>query len=163
MADDFTVRGAEQFLALSKALKAAGRTELRKELNRELQLAGKPLIAVTREAARSMLPRSGGLADQVAREPQRIQVRTGEKTAGVRVVVGKRRGGARSANRGRVRHPVFGRSTQSRSEWTWVTQQVEPGWFDRTLEREAPHIARPAVMRALESVAERVVREAGRR
>lgn len=155
MADDFTVKGAEQFLALSKALKAAGRTELRKELNAELRKAGKPLIERTRAAARESLPRRGGLADLVAREPQRIQVRTGARTAGVRVVVGRRRGGARSTNQGSVRHPVFGGSQ-------WVTQSVTPGWFDSTLERDAPGIARPAIEAALERVARKVVEEARR-
>ena len=162
MPDDFSVRGAEDFLALSKALKAAGQKELRKELNAELKKAGKPLIAVTRAAAFSQLPASGGLAAMVAKEPQRIQVRTGQATAGMRVVVGKRRGGARGANRGVIRHPVFGRSDRTRDQWAWVDQKVEPGWFDRTLEQEAPRIARPRVEAAMESIVNKVVNEARR-
>jgi hypothetical protein len=154
---DFEVRGAEQFYRLSKALKAAGRTDLRKELTSELRKAGRPLIARTRAAARSTLPKSGGLAEQVAREPQRIQVRTGERTAGVRVVVGRRRGGAQSANRGSVRHPVFARSDRTRDQWTWVTQRVTPGWFDRTLERDAPTIARPAIQSAMQKVIDKII------
>ena len=151
---DFTVTGADDFYRLSKALKAAGRTELRKELNAELRKAGKPLIDRTRAAARSDLPSRGGLAAQVAREPQRIQVRTGARTAGVRVVVGRRRGGARGANRGVIRHPVFGNRDK------WVNQRVEPGWFDKTLQRDAPDIARPAIEAAMQSIADKVVNEA---
>lgn len=150
---DITVHGADDFLRLSKALKAAGRTELRKELNKGLRDAAKPLIPRTRAAARERLPREGGFGDQIAREPQRVQVRTGLDTAGVRIVVGKRMGGARAANRGTVRHPVFGTGR-------WVDQEVEPGWFDETLEREAPGTARPALDAAIDAVLDRVVRDA---
>lgn len=153
---DIDVKGGEDFYRLSKALKAAGETELRKELNKELRNAAKPLIPVTRAVARRTLPRAGGLADKVARAPQRVQVRTGEKTAGVRIVVGARRGSAaRMANMGHVRHPVFG------DRKTWVTQELPQaeGWFDETLEQEAPKVARPAIEAALELIADRVVRE----
>lgn len=148
------IQGGEDFYRLSKALKAAGETGLRKELNKELRNAGKPLIPKTRAAARAQLPRAGGLSEAVARAPQRVQVRTGTKTAGVRIVVSNNRSAARAANRGVVRHPVFGADK-------WVTQQIPQaeGWFDETLEREAPKVARPAIEAALESIAERVVRE----
>ncbi len=150
--DDFKVTGAEDFLKLSKALKAAGRTELRKELNKELRSAVRPLIPMTRAAARAKLPRRGGLAERVARAPQRVQVRTGATTAGVRIVVGKNGSGARAANQGRIRHRVFNTDR-------WVEQDVPPGWFDDTLKREAPGVAKPAVEQALENVAQRVIRE----
>lgn len=155
-ASDASVGGAEDFLKLSKALKAAGETELRKELNAALRNAAKPLIPMTRQAARSRLPQRGGLAESVARAPQRVQVRTGDRTAGVRLVVGGRRSAARAANRGVIRHPVFGRPN------SWVEQDVEPGWFDETLEKEAPRVARPAIEQALESIADKVVREVKR-
>lgn len=158
--NNFEVNGAEQFFRLSKALKAAGRVELRKELNKELRRAAKPLVGRTRQAALTELPKRGGLAALVAREPQRVQVRTGAATAGVRIVVGKRRGGAQSTNAGVVRHPVFARSDQTRKEWKWVSQKVPGGWFDRTLERDAPVIALPALEAAINRVAQQVVNEA---
>ena len=154
MADAFEVRGADQFLRFSKALKHAGRTELRKELNRGMRTAAKPLIAKTRAEALRRLPQRGGFARQVATEPQRIQVRTGAKTAGVRVVVGKKRGGAKAANRGVIRHPVFGNRD------VWVNQSVKPGWFDEPLKDSAPAIRRE-LLQAMHDVAERVVRETG--
>jgi hypothetical protein len=157
---DFEVRGADQFLRLSKALKDAGRTELRKELTKGMRVAAKPLVAKTRAAARTQLPQRGGLADQVAREPQRIQVRTG-RDPGVRVVVARRRGGARSTNVGVVRHPVFADGSKTRSKWTWTNQNVRPGWFDDTLRAESPAIRRD-LERALETVADNIVREAKR-
>ena len=154
MADDFEVRGADQFLALSKALKHAGRTELRKELNKAMRVGAKPLIPKARAEAMRRLPQRGGLAKQVAKEPARVQTRTG-KDPGVRVVVGKKRGGARMANRGVVRHPVFG------NRGKWVEQKVQPGWFDDPMEASAPEIRR-ALQQGIEDVAAKVVRETSR-
>lgn len=156
MADDVTVKGADDFLKLSKALKAAGRKDLRKELNKGLKAAAKPLIGKTRAKARSTLPKKGGLAAAVAKTPQRVQVRTGADTAGVRLVVGKNGSGARGANRGVVRHPVFG------NRENWVDQKVPSGWFDDTVKAEAPEIRRE-LERTVETVAEQIVRDAKRR
>ena len=154
MPDDFTVRGTDDFLRLSKALKAAGRTELRKELNKGIRKASRPLIPKARAEARRRLPQRGGLAAQIAKEPMRVQVRTGQNTAGVRIVVGKKRGGARSANRGSIRHPVFGDKTK------WVEQPVTPGWFDDPMREGAPQIRR-GVKGAMQDVVDQIVREAG--
>lgn len=152
---DFKVTGADDFLKLSKALKHAGRTELRRELTNGMKRTARPLVAKTRAEALRRLPKKGGLAKQVAKEPQRVQVRTGAKTAGVRIVVGKKRGGARGANKGTIRHPVFG------NREVWVDQDVTPGWFDDPIRDSAPQVRRD-LERAMESVAEQVVREAGR-
>lgn len=152
MADDFEVHGADQFLALSKALKHAGRTELRKELNKRMREGAKPLIPKARAEAMSRLPQSGGLAKQIAKEPARVQTRTG-RDPGVRVVVGKKRGGARSANRGTIRHPVFGNRD------VWVDQRVKPGWFDEPMKASEAEI-RKELEKAIEDVADKIVREA---
>lgn len=152
---DIRIEGTEQFLALSKALKHAGRGELRKELGKGLRKSVKPLTKETRSVARRDLPSRGGLADQVAREPQRVQVRTGRKTAGVRLVVGKKRGGARMTNRGRLRHPVFGNRD------VWVTQPVKPGWFDDTIKADEKRIRKDALA-VLDTIADQIVRDAKR-
>lgn len=152
MPDDFEIRGAEKFLRLSKALKAAGEKDMRRELNKSLRDAVKPLIPKTRAAARSMLPKRGGLAESVAKAPQRVQVRTGQRTAGVRLVVARNGSAARGANKGVVRHPVF-------DTGVYVDQEVPAGWFDKTLEKEAPTVARKAITEALDDMADRIVRE----
>ena len=155
MADDFTIRGAEEFIRLSKALKHAGQTELRKELNRSLRAAAKPLIPKARAEALRRLPSKGGLAKQVSKEPMRVQVRTGATTAGVRIVVGRKQGGARAANRGFIRHPVFG------NREVWVDQKVPADWFDEPLTKSAPEVRR-ALEGAMNDIAEQVVRDSRR-
>lgn len=151
LAGDFEVIGADDFLRLSKALKHAGRTELRKELNRGIRVAAKPIVPEVRAEALRRLPKRGGLARQVAKEPARVQTRTG-RDPGVRVVVGRKRGGARQANRGEIRHPVFG------DRGRWVTQRVQPGWFDDPAERSAPRIKR-AVQGAMQDIVDEIVRD----
>jgi hypothetical protein len=146
MPDDFEVRGAERFLQLSKALKQAGELGLRRELNKALQLAARPLIQQTREAARGRLPRHGGLAESVARAPQRVQVRTGLKTAGIRIVAS---GPVKGADSGSVRHPVFGKRS------VFVEQTVPGGWFHETLHDSAPTV-RPALEAAVVEIERRI-------
>ena len=156
MSDDgFKVEGAEQFLQLSKALKAAGALDLRKELHRELRKAGKPLVKETRDVARRTLPQRGGLARLIAKAPQRVQVRTGLDTAGIRLVAGKRRGAAETSNNlGLVAHPVFGRREN------WEDTRVRKGWFTDTLNDKGPATARPLVEAAMESIAQQVITKA---
>lgn len=144
------VTGGEDFLKVSKALKAAGRTGLRKALHKGLQEGAKPLIPGARDSARRTLPQSGGLAGQVAKAPMRVRVRTGA-TPGVAVVVGKNRSGARAANRGQVAHPVFGNRDR------WVRQAVPDDWFDGYMERNAPKV-RPDLQRVIDRVLDDVVK-----
>lgn len=136
---------AGNFLQVSKALKAAGETELRKELHKGVKKAARPLIPKARAAAKTQLPQRGGLAKRVAGSPMRTQVRTGTNKYGVRLVVGKNGSGARDANRGRIRHPVFGNRDR------WVDQRVPSGWFDDTMRAAAPAI-RKDVQAAIDKV-----------
>lgn len=152
MSAEFEIHGADQFLRLSKALKAAGRTGLRKELDKGLRDAAKPLIKDVRAAARRDLPKRGGLNEVVARGKIETRVRTGQATAGV-WIVGKGQG-LSGTNRGTVRHPVFGNR-----EKRFVDQKVSGGWFDETLTKGAPTV-RPFLEQALEAVAQKIVRDA---
>jgi len=147
---DVTVQGAEAFLALSKRLKATGQGDLRKELNKALRAAAKPVSVATKAEARSRLPKRGGLAAAIARTPQRVQVRTGAATAGVRVVVGGKGGAARTTDEGFVRHPVFGGSV-------FVRQNVRGGWFSETAEKQTPAI-REGVVSVLEDIVQKMAR-----
>lgn len=141
------MRGAEQFLALSKRCKAVA-PELRKELNKGVRKAVKPVTAATRAEARKILPRSGGLADRVARAPQRARIRTGS-SAGVSIVVGGKGAAARSTDEGTVRHPVFGNKS------AWVVQSVTPGWFTEPAKAEAPAV-RDEIKTVMDDVARKV-------
>jgi hypothetical protein len=148
---DFEINGADQFLKLSKALKAAGATQLRKELNKGLRQATKPLIADTRASALEHLPKAGGLAALVAKSPQRVRVTTG-KDPGVSIVVaGGKKSGAYGAEIGVVRHPVFGHKDR------FVSQNVKPGWFSEPLAAGASKVL-PELEKAIDAVMGEVIR-----
>jgi hypothetical protein len=50
-------------------------------------------------------------------------------------------------NRGQWRHPVFGGPR-------WVTQAVQPGWFDRPARRHAPRVRDGAFRVVIETLNE---------
>lgn len=139
------MRDADDFLALSKACKRQA-PELRKELNRGLRSAARPLISKTREAFRADLPKRGGLNLEIARRPLRIKVATGADP-GISVVAAKT--DARLDD-GRLVHPVFGRRPS-------VVQQVPSGLFSGTLERESPAVIEP-LNDVLQDFADRLAR-----
>lgn len=148
----FEVRGADQFLQLSKALKKMGDGgAMRKELHKGVKKAARPLIPKAKQEAKSRLPQRGGLAAQIAKEPARTQVRTGSRNFGVRIVIGKKKGGAWAANRGVIRHPVFG------NREVWVEQKVQPGWFDDPMKESAKDI-REDIRAAMNDVVDKVAR-----
>jgi hypothetical protein len=160
MADDFAVHGADQFLRLSKALKEAGQTGLRKELNKAIRDGVKPVIPKAKKRLEDGLPRA--IAKSAVQ--QVVQVKTG-RDPGVSVAVrfgSKRASNAQLANsQGMIRHPVFADGKKTRKEWRWVNQNVPnaKGWFDDTYTAAAPDLRR-AIEAAMQAVADRIVREA---
>lgn len=145
------MRDANDFLALSKACKRQA-PELRKEMNRELRSVARPLVGITRQAFRSGLPQSGGLAREISRRPMRVKIATGADP-GISIVAAKT---DPRIDDGRVVHPVFNR-VDANGKRVMVTQQVRPRLFSGTLEREAPAVV-PAIEGVLEDIATRLAR-----
>lgn len=143
MPADFAITGADSFLKLSKALKAAGETELRKQLHKSLRDATKPLTKKTQAKLAESVP--AALRSRAGKTKQAVQVSTG-RDPGVRVLVryGKRGTGlaasnARLLNQGKgIRHPLFG----DRDHWYTTPAPAAEGWFDDTLTKEAPDVRR---------------------
>ena len=162
-AGGFEVRGAEDFLALSKALKAAGRTELRKKLHKGLRTGAKPLLPKARQAAKDTFPTENKLNAREAKTRFRIQVRTG-KEPGVRVVADGRYVNVKLSNeRGFIRHPVFADPSKTRKDWAWVNQKLPDSehWYDRAMVDNV-HEVLPALERVIQQVVNEITREARR-
>lgn len=156
MAGGESIRGAEDFLKLSKALKAAGQKELRNELHKAMKATAKPLLPKVRQSARDSLPKRGGLNERIAKKPYRTQVRTGAATAGVRIV------GAKvdpRINQGRLVHPIFGRKGKPKpGQANTAIQAVKPGYFDEPLKESGPAV-REDLIKALETFAATLIKE----
>lgn len=149
------VQGAEDFIRLSKALKAAGRTQMRKDLHKALRDAVKAHTPKAEQELAKYLPYLRGRQKAVT---QSAQVKTGRDpgiTVGVRFG-SKRSTNARLANSGGVfRHPVYGNRS------VWVDQPVPgaKGWFDRVWEESTPEV-REQLRQVLQDIVERIAREA---
>lgn len=161
----------DDLVRFSKALKAAGRTGMRKEFHKGMQAAGKPLLAKARKAGRDAMPSGGGLDKRMAKTRFRVQVRTGGGSgrsgtgavfSGIRVVAdGKNVNAKLSNNRGIIRRPVFADAEhETRREWTWVNQRVpgSKGWFDDEMKSSAP-VVRPELAKAMDRTIRQIIRE----
>lgn len=156
-----SVQGADDFIRLSKALKAAGRTQMRKDLHKALRDAVKAHTPKAEQELAKYLPYLKGRQKAVT---QTAQVKTGRDPG---VTVGVRFGSKRSTNarlantKGVFRHPVYGRGNKTRKEWRWVDQPVPgaKGWFDRVWEESTPEV-REQLRQVMQDIVERIVREA---
>jgi hypothetical protein len=131
--------GPEQLLRVSRALKNAGETDLRKQFHKAIAAAAKPALPAVRASARAKGPARGGLNERLAKKPYRVQVRTGAKTAGVRIVGTKV--DPRMNSLGRIQHPVFGRPGRKVVQYAPKLK----GYFDEPLGRLGPGVQKDVV------------------
>lgn len=168
--------GSEQLAALAARIKAQAPSGLRVELLRGMKEGAQPLVTAVHDAAIEQLPHRGGLNEQVAGQKVAVSVRTGAKTAGVRMTTTAP--DTKQTDSGYVRHPVFSRKMKTADGTTvhggrlsptaergtfdaapvkWVTQDIPKakGWWTTTLTEGAPLVT-PALMAAMESVAVKI-------
>lgn len=176
-----SAQGAGQLQELSRALRAAGRGELRKKLRREIADAGRPVVAEVREAV-LRLPvkgtRGGGGAARRGHAVGRTRTPRSAAAAAAREH-GLRRSVAAATSlsitaRG-IRIVVSGaklppqqrslpRHMDSPKGWrhpvfgrdVWVHEQAGP-WFASTIGRRAP-VFRTAVLKAMDAVSDELAR-----
>lgn len=144
------VDGSAQLRALAVRLKAAGESGLRLELMRSMRAGAAPLIPIVQQAARDQLPKAGGLNEQVASQKVRVSVRTGARTAGVRLTTTAP--DTKQTDAGFVRHPVFGHRDR------WKTQQIPSavGWWSVTLADSGSAVT-PELLAVMERVSRAIM------
>lgn len=151
------VEGIEGLAALAKDLRAAGNKEMTKELRKGCQRAVRPLKEAARQGALDELPSSGGLAAEVAASTFTGRVsllgRDPRITLEGKGLVNDKGGrhDLRAMDRGRLRHPVYGRRGR------WVTQLIHPGWFTNTIEARAD-VVRVELLKAADAVLDKLGR-----
>lgn len=130
-------------------------TILVQAMTREIRAEGKPLVVAIKASSVNTLPARGGLGTWVSKAGYRISIRRSGRSAGVSIVGSRRSKGGRSdlkaINRGRVRHPSWGR----RGRGQWHNQSVRPGFFDRPV-TEHQNKFREAIIRAVETAKQKV-------
>jgi hypothetical protein len=152
---------ARQLAELSQRLKDMG-TEgrgLRRELYKAMNDSVDPFrqeISSTEHLDPYMPNRYAGvLAGDMS---VRTAKRSGDRVSVSIVVEGRRRRRqVQRINQGVLRHPVFGRSTIPRQDWTWRDQAaaMRPGFFDNAVNAAAPAI-RDRMAAAMDAVAKKI-------
>jgi len=168
--------GSEQLAALAARLKAQGDKTIRPQLLQGLKVAAKPCAEAAKAAATLLLPHGGGLNLQVAGQKVTVSVRTGARTAGIRM--NTTAPDTKQTDSGYVRHPVFahgikvangatkgGRARfktilvnqQATTELKWVTQQIPQaeGWWSGTLAHSAP-LVEPELTAVMERISAQI-------
>ena len=158
------VTGAEDFAALSRRLKEAGETGLRRELYKKINDAAGPLAREigSLEHLQSYLP--DRYAAVLAAEMRVTTSKLTGRDPGIRLVgvaPTKARAGRRKVthlDKGLINHPVYARGL--RETWTWSSNQtggMKPGFFSDPAEHATPQM-REAVLAAMTETARKITR-----
>lgn len=133
------VQGGTQLHTLRQTLREVGDRGLGTQLSRGLRRASQKFQPEVRAEVPKAMP--SGYAPTLARSLRfRTQIQESRSTARVLIRVyadgRKERRDVPTLNRGRLRHPVFGR------RGNWVDQRVRRGFVDRPVDRLGPEVAR---------------------
>lgn len=136
--------GGRELHDLARRCRQVGDKALINRMRKGLVAATREAGPAVREAFREAMPKRGGYADVLADDLQfKTSVRTGGSTAKVELVVFadgvKERRDVPSLNRGRLRHPVWGRSRRlangRRRQNPWADTQVPARSFDKAIDQ----------------------------
>lgn len=131
--------GAAKLRAVAAGIKATGNKGLGREMSAHLRSAAGPVESAILAEVTRVLPARGGYRETVTKSLRfRRNVRTGARTAAVRLVTfapgTRERRDIPALNKGNLRHPVFGRSrrtAQGRVANPWAVTRIEAGFWDR--------------------------------
>lgn len=136
-----TVKDLDKAVARLRLVKEAARQEFQAAMTE----ATAPMIKAIRANAVATLPRAGGLGRVIAASRFTVSPIRGKGLAGVRVATDDH---DPRIDKGRLRHPVYGRGR-------WVVQSVTAGWFTRGA-RRATGATRAAIRAASAGLARRL-------
>lgn len=148
-------KGAGDFAALARRLKAAGEKDLRKELYSGITRATKPMRADIKQHSTGYMPSGYGATFQKSLRLTAIK-RASAKNPAVQIkAVGKGKTRPRQVgpiNGGTLRHPLFG------NREFWYTTRIKPGFFTKEAKKGAPQAAKE-ILKAMNDVAEKVAKK----
>lgn len=147
---------AAAFRAAAQALNEAADKELRKQVYAAFRKASKPLGETVIREGSAKMPHRGGLSARLATAKLSQSNSTTGRNPGITLRIKSREGYELPAlDRGRLRHPVFGRRRR------WVLQRVPARAFSTPFEQGREQVANE-VTRALEDVAQDIARQTRR-
>lgn len=165
------VIGANRFKVVARQLRtAANRNDLLTEMRKGITKATPVLRDAVKERADEFLPNRYAAELVGSMRVTTVTRTTGDQVTVTMTVTAKGHGGnARKVGeveKGRLRHPVYGRDRKLRRHWVhkatssvnpWVEQHVKPGFVAKPMADKAPDVRKEieaAVDRVLEKITE---------
>lgn len=125
-------------------------------LGKRVRKLGTPLKKAIRKSALTTLPRRGGLNKWVAAANIRVQIIRSQRTAGIRLIVGRDsvhgRSDIRRIDAGTTRHPLFGNRKH------WYPQTVTPGYVTTVARGEGGDMFQAEALAAVDEAIEEFAR-----
>jgi hypothetical protein len=147
--------GAEQFAALSRRLKEAGETGLRRELYKALNEAAKPITREIRDPAHLRPYMPDRYAETLAADIRVSTVQSGStRNPGVRIAATAGRARSRKVsqlNDGVLHHPLFG----DRERWYPQLRGMKAGFFDDPCKQSGAQV-RDKILGAMAATASKI-------
>lgn len=147
---DVQVYGAEDIARVAAAVRQLGNgREIPNRMTKRIRKAVPPIRRAVKASALAKLPHAGGLNAYVAAAGVRASVTRGPRSAGVKLVSGRRQKGGRRRvdvrriDQGATRHPLWGNRRH------WYPQAVTPGFFTEAVEGEGLDAFRTEVNEAI--------------
>jgi hypothetical protein len=148
-----TVTGQEKLRALAAHIRAEADKGLGRELSAALKRAAKPVQDAIQAEFTAVLPQRGGYRAVASKSVRfRTTLRANARAGSFRITtfaVGKaERRDIRRLNKGELRHPVYGRSRNTRHGRIpnpWATTRIEPNFHDRAISRSAGAVEKEMV------------------
>jgi hypothetical protein len=146
--------GASDFAALSRRLREAGETGLRRELAKALRTAADPIVREIRDSSnlRSYMP--DRYAETLAADLSVSTVQRGSiRSPGVRIQArtGTKKRKVGDVDAGVLHHPLYG----NREHWFLQLRGMKAGFFTDPCEKSGPAV-RDEILAAMDDVASKI-------
>lgn len=121
-------KGSAQLNALGIRLEMIGNQTLRRNVSKAIAMSLKETEGQIKSTANEILPESGGLNKWVSQSPiHQESKQTRQHTFGTWIIQHKDGHSLKDIDRGRIKHPVFGRPESS------TIQIIPKGYFTKTI------------------------------
>lgn len=165
MAVTVRIEGSAELKRVAAQIKAQGGKGLGREMSAGLRKASRPVQDSVRREFAAALPSRGGYRATASKSQRfRTSVKSGARTGFVQLTTfaegTSQRREIRALNAGVLRHPVYGRSRNTRTGRRpnpWAVTRIRSGFFDRGTDEARP-LAEAAMRDVLDDFARRLAK-----
>lgn len=161
MAIQVRVSGAAELKKVAAQIRREGNKDLSRDMSRALSRSVEPVKVSIRQSAAETMPTRGGYSPVFLKSLRFRQKKSGSgNSASLSLITyaeGKQeRRDIVSLERGRLRHPVFGRSSKNRRAHPWATTNIRAGFHRRGSDNAADQ-AEKEILKVVDDFARRLI------